>query len=118
MDTEHEDDGGCPVLCHFAHRWLDFRVAELRAVAEATGVRLSIDEADVAAVQQAVFLPLRVPDEPSVHRLAGRAVLVKRFGSAEEQPAAKQSAGGDYTKMRASADSGCVGPVVQPCTQI
>ena len=33
-------------LCHLVHQWLDFRVAELHAVAESVGVPLEIAAAD------------------------------------------------------------------------
>ena len=32
------EENDYPVLCQFVHQWLDFRVTELRAVAEATAV--------------------------------------------------------------------------------
>ena len=34
-------------LCHFVHEWLDFRVPELLAAAEAVGVDVSATDADI-----------------------------------------------------------------------
>ena len=39
-------------LCQFKHGWLDFRVAELQAAAEAQGVSLGISDADVATLDE------------------------------------------------------------------
>ena len=36
-------------LCHMVHQWLEFRLAELRACAEAVDVPLEIAAADEAA---------------------------------------------------------------------
>ena len=76
-------DGEHPFyLIHLIHQWLDFRLDELRACAEATDVRLSIDEDDAAAVRQGaegVLLRAGLDDEASVTRLAARTVLVRNY---------------------------------------
>ena len=72
----------CECLAHLALSWLGFRIAELRACAEATGVELTIDDVASTALESrtdSVLLPLRVPDEESVRRLAERTVLAKSF---------------------------------------
>lgn len=69
-------------LCHLIHQWLDFRLAEIRACAEATDVDLSIDEEYVESLRQGaegVLLRVGLQDEASVVRLASRTVLVRSF---------------------------------------
>jgi len=71
-------DGDKPYIVQLAQAWVAFRVHELRAAAEAAGVRLQIDD-ESALRPDGMLLPIRVPDEASVVRLAARAVLAKGF---------------------------------------
>lgn len=70
-------------LCHFVREWVDFRVAELHAAAEAAGVSISTAVADLAAFSGGaggVYLPLVCAEGAAgIARLAQRTVLVKRF---------------------------------------
>ena len=70
------------LVAHLSLSWLGYRVAELRAAAEAAGVELSVEAAAEAALEaraDAVLLRIGVPDEESVRRLANRSVLAKGF---------------------------------------
>jgi tRNA (guanine10-N2)-methyltransferase len=67
---------------HLPLSWIAFRIAELRAAAEATSVDLTISEDDEAALHarpDSVLLRISVPDEASLVRLASRTVLAKSF---------------------------------------
>ncbi|EOD15664.1 hypothetical protein EMIHUDRAFT_451662 [Emiliania huxleyi CCMP1516] len=70
-------------LCHFVHEWLDFRVPELLAAAEAVGVDVSATDADIdelSAGAGGVYLPVSCSSgSAGLARVAARAVLVKRF---------------------------------------
>ena len=62
--------------------WIGFRMAELRASAEAAGVALAVDAASEAMLEgsaDSVLLRVRLQDEASALRLAERSVLAKSF---------------------------------------
>ena len=67
-------------IVHFVHSWLDFRLPELKAVAEMENVPLRVQPSHEATLSQGVVLPLRSPaEEEGMARLAARAVLVKHI---------------------------------------
>lgn len=70
-------------LCHFVNEWVDFRLPELEAAAEAAGVSITTAEADLASFRDSasgVYLPVVCTEGASgITRLAQRTVLVKRF---------------------------------------
>jgi tRNA G10 N-methylase Trm11 len=65
-----------PYLAQMAQAWTAFRHYELRSAAEAAGVALSFDGTLTA---ESILLPVQLPDDASVMKLAARAVLVKSF---------------------------------------
>eukprot|EP00966_Prymnesium_polylepis_P157275 3634890-Prymnesium_polylepis.1 len=76
-------DGEHPFyLCHLIHQWLDFRLGEMCACAEAADVRLSIDEQEAQALRQGgegVLLRVGLDGDASVERLASRTVLARSY---------------------------------------